>query len=332
MTNSITYSGLNRKICLAPMMDYTDRHFRYLMRLISKRMLLYTEMVHCGAILFGDRDRFLAFDSIEEPVSIQLGGNDPKQLAECAKIAEDYGYSEVNLNVGCPSDRVQSGQFGACLMANPQLVAECVAAMQAIVSIPVTVKNRIGIDKHTDYDFLYQFVTPIAQAGCTTFIVHARKAWLQGLSPKQNREIPPLEYEKVYRLKQDFPGLNIIINGGITDYEQIDVHLQHVDGVMIGRKAYDDPYYWRDIDHRYFGIPRTDISREIFVKQYADYIQSQLSNDVYLKHMARHILNMFAGQPGAKVWRRFLSENINNRSSGIEIIEQAMDLQLKQCA
>ena len=314
------------------MMDYTDRHFRYLMRLISKRMLLYTEMVHCGAVLFGDRDRFLAFDSIEEPVSIQLGGNDPRQLAECAKIAEDYGYSEVNLNVGCPSDRVQSGQFGACLMANPQLVAECVAAMQAIVSIPVTVKNRIGIDKHTDYDFLHQFVTPIAQAGCTTFIVHARKAWLQGLSPKQNREIPPLEYEKVYRLKQDFPGLNIIINGGITDYEQIDVHLQHVDGVMIGRKAYDDPYYWRDIDHRYFGIPRTDISREIFVKQYADYIQSQLSNDVYLKHMARHILNMFAGQPGAKVWRRFLSENINNRSSGIEIIEQAMDLQLKQCA
>ena len=314
------------------MMDYTDRHFRYLMRLISKRMLLYTEMVHCGAILFGDRDRFLAFDSIEEPVSIQLGGNNPKQLAECAKIAEDYGYSEVNLNVGCPSDRVQSGQFGACLMANPQLVAECVAAMQAIVSIPVTVKNRIGIDKHADYDFLHQFVTPIAQAGCTTFIVHARKAWLQGLSPKQNREIPPLEYEKVYRLKQDFPGLNIIINGGITDYEQIDVHLQHVDGVMIGRKAYDDPYYWRDIDHRYFGIPRTDISREIFVKQYADYIQSQLSNDVYLKHMARHILNMFAGQPGAKVWRRFLSENINNRSSGIEIIEQAMDLQLKQCA
>ena len=322
---------IDRKICLAPMMDYTDRHFRYLMRLISKQMLLYTEMVHCGAILFGDRERFLAFDPIEIPVALQLGGNDPKQLAECTKIAEDYGYSEVNLNVGCPSDRVQSGQFGACLMANPELVAECVAVMQAEVSIPVTVKNRIGIDKQANYDFLYKFVEPIAAAGCQTFIIHARKAWLDGLSPKQNREIPPLEYKKVYRLKQDFPQLQIIINGGITSYDQIDAHLQHVDGVMIGRKAYDDPYYWHQVDNRYFNVPPMDISREIFVKQYADYIQSQLRKNIYLKHMARHMLNMFAGQPGAKVWRRYLSENMNNRASGLEVIEQAMDLH-KQCA
>ncbi len=314
------------------MMDYTDRHFRYLMRLISKQMVLYTEMVHCGAILFGDRERFLAFDCKEIPVALQLGGNDPKQLAECARIAEDYGYSEVNLNVGCPSDRVQSGQFGACLMANPKLVAECVASMQAAVSIPITVKNRIGIDKQADYDFLYQFIEPIVQAGCETFIIHARKAWLDGLSPKQNREIPPLEYDKVYRLKQDFPQLEIVINGGIISYDQVDSHLQHVDGVMIGRKAYDDPYYWNQVDHRYFGAIPRDISREMFVKQYADYIQSQLGKDIYLKHMARHILNMFAGQPGAKAWRRFLSENMNNRTSGIEVIKQAMDLQLKQCA
>ncbi len=324
---------VDRKICLAPMMDYTDRHFRYLMRLISQNMLLYTEMVHCGAILFGDRDRFLQFHPSETPVALQLGGNDPKQLAESAKIAEGYGYSEVNLNVGCPSDRVRSGRFGACLMADPELVADCVASMVAAVSIPVTVKNRIGIDKQADYGFLRHFVGVVARSGCQTFIIHARKAWLDGLSPKQNREIPPLEYERVYQLKNDFPELEIIINGGIRCYDQIDDHLNHVDGVMIGRKAYENPYYWRQIDEKYFNAEKSDISRETFVKQYTEYIQSQLSHDIYLKHTARHILNMFAGQPGAKAWRRYLSENMNNRSKGVEIIEQAMELlELKRCA
>ena len=319
-------NSVNRKISLAPMMDYTDRHFRFLMRLISKNMLLYTEMVHCGAILFGERDRFLQFNPLENPIALQLGGNNPEQLARCAKLAQQYGYNEVNLNVGCPSDRVKSGQFGACLMAHPNLVAECVTAMRSATSIPVTVKNRIGIDKNADYAFLHNFIDIVARTGCQTFIIHARKAWLDGLSPKENREIPPLEYEKVYQLKKDFPHLQIIINGGVTEYQQIDEHLLHVDGVMIGRKAYQDPYYFKDIDSRYFAKEKLNISRESFVKQYCDYIQSQVGNDVYLKHMARHLLNFFNGQPGARAWRRFLSENMNKQSVGVEIVEQAIEL------
>ena len=315
------------------MMDYTDRHFRYLMRLISKNMLLYTEMVHCGAVLHGDWRRFLDFDEFEAPIALQLGGNDPGLLTKCAKIAEEHGYSEVNLNIGCPSDRVKSGQFGACLMANPVRVGDCVAAMQAAVDIPVTVKNRIGIDKDADYEFLYHFTRIVAQAGCKTFIIHARKAWLDGLSPKQNRDIPPLEYEKVYRLKRHFPELEVVINGGISEYLHIDEHLQKVDGVMIGRKAYNDPYYWTELDHRYFGGDKVSISRQLFVKQYCNYIQSQIGNDVYLKHMARHLLNLFNGQPGAKAWRRYLSENMSKQSAGIEVVEQAMDLvNFEKCA
>ena len=325
--------SIDRRICLAPMMDYTDRHFRYLMRLISKNMLLYTEMVHCDAILHGHRHRFLQFNRFESPIALQLGGNDPQSLAQCAKIAEDYGYSEVNLNVGCPSDRVKSGQFGACLMANPGRVGDCVAAMQAAVGIPVTVKNRIAIDKQADYEFLYQFTHTVAQSGCQTFIVHARKAWLDGLSPKENRDVPPLEYEKVYQLKRDFPQLEIVINGGIGEYRQIEENLSKVDGVMIGRKAYNDPYYWKDIDSRYFAGVKATNSRQLFVKQYCTYIQSQIGNDVYLKHMARHLLNLFNGQPGARAWRRFLSENMCKQSAGVEIVEQAMELvNLKKCA
>lgn len=315
------------------MMDYTDRHFRYLMRLITKNMLLYTEMVHCGAILHGDTHRFLQFDHFESPIALQLGGNDPQALARSAKIAQDYGYSEVNLNVGCPSDRVKSGQFGACLMADPQRVGDCVAAMQAAVVIPVTVKNRIGIDKHADYEFLYDFTQTVAQSGCKTFIVHARKAWLDGLSPKENRDIPPLEYEKVYQLKRDFPELEIVINGGISEYRQIDENLSKVDGVMIGRKAYNDPYYWKDLDNQFFAGEKVRFSRQLFVKQYCKYIQSQIGNDVYLKHMARHLLNLFNGQPGARAWRRFLSENMSKQTAGIEIVEQAMELvNLEKCA
>ena len=308
------------------MMDYTDRHFRYLMRLISKNMLLYTEMVHCGAVLYGDKDRFLKFNQFETPIALQLGGNDPVLLAKAAIIAQDYGYSEINLNVGCPSDRVKSGQFGACLMATPERVGDCVASMQAAVDIPVTVKNRIGIDKQAGYDFLNHFIGVVSQAGCKTFIVHARKAWLDGLSPRENREIPPLEYEKVYRLKMDYPELEVVINGGIGEYHQIDEHLGKVDGVMIGRKAYNDPYYWTEIDSRYFNANNARISRRLFVKQYCNYIQSQIGNDVYIKHMVRHLLNIFNGQPGAKAWRRYLSENMNKPSAGIEIVEQAMDL------
>ncbi len=324
---------LNRKVCLAPMMDYTDRHFRYLMRLISKNMLLYTEMVHCGAVLHGNRYRLLQFDNFEIPLALQLGGNDPQALALAARIAQDCGYSEVNLNVGCPSDRVKSGQFGACLMATPGLVGDCIAAMQAAVDIPVTVKNRIGIDKHADYEFLYRFTKTVAGAGCKTFIVHARNAWLNGLSPKENRNIPPLEYEKVYRLKRDFPELEVVINGGISEYEQIEENLSKVDGVMIGRKAYGDPYYWKDIDNRYFGSEKVTISRQLFVKQYSTYIQSQSGNDVYLKHMVRHLLNLFNGQPGARAWRRFLSENMCKKNAGVEIVEQAMELMnLEKCA
>lgn len=324
---------LSHRVCLAPMMDHTDRHFRYLMRLISKKMLLYTEMVHCGAVLHGDRHRILDFDHFESPVALQLGGNDPQDLTQCARIAEDYGYSEVNLNVGCPSDRVKSGRFGACLMANPGQVADCVAAMRSAVNIPVTVKNRIGIDKNADYEFLHRFTRVVAQAGCQTFIVHARKAWLDGLSPKQNRDIPPLEYDKVYRLKRDFSELEIVINGGIGDYDQVEENLSKVDGVMIGRCAYNDPYYWKDLDIRYFYGQNVKFSRQLFVKQYCDYIQSQIGNDVYLKHMARHLLNVFTGQPGARAWRRFLSENMGKQSAGVEIIEQAMELvKFEKCA
>lgn len=315
------------------MMDYTDRHFRYLMRLISKNMLLYTEMVHCGAVLHGDKHRYLQFDQAEKPLALQLGGNQPVMLARAAKIAEDYGYNEINLNVGCPSDRVKSGRFGACLMATPEQVGDCVAAMQAVVGIPVTVKNRIGIDRQAGYGFLYEFTRIVSQAGCRTFIVHARKAWLDGLSPRQNREIPPLEYEKVYSLKRDFPELEIVINGGIGEYRHIDEHLREVDGAMIGRKAYNDPYYWRETDSRYFGGQPESISRRLFVKQYCDYIQSQIENDVYIKHMARHLLNLFNGQPGARAWRRHISENMNKPAAGIELVEQAMDLvQSEQCA
>lgn len=290
-------------------------------------------MVHCGAILKGRRERLLQFHPAEAPVALQLGGNCPAELAECAEIAAQHGYSEVNLNIGCPSDRVQSGQFGACLMASPVLVADCVAAMRDAAPVPVTVKNRIGIGKDVDYDFLSGFVSQVAAAGCRTFIVHARNAWLEGLSPRENREVPPLDYPRVYRLKRDFPHLEIIINGGIRDYSQVDHHLDVVDGVMIGRRAYEDPYYWREIDQRYFGIRRRDISRETFVKQYCDYIQSRLDENVRLKHMARHLLNMFYGQPGARSWRRFLSDNMRRSCAGVEVIEHALgSIEPIQCA
>ena len=260
------------RLSVAPMMDWTDRHCRYFHRLLTQRTLLYTEMVTTGALIHGDVPRHLRYNIDEHPVALQLGGSEPADLAHCAKLGEQWGYDEVNLNCGCPSERVQRGAFGACLMAEPQLVADCVKAMVDVVSVPVTVKHRIGIDKLESYDFVRDFVGTVVQAGCQVFIVHARNAWLKGLSPKENREIPPLRYELAYRLKQDFPGLTICVNGGITGNEQIIDHLRHLDGVMVGREAYHNPWLMADWDHVFFGEAPTQRSRETIEAQMCDYM------------------------------------------------------------
>lgn len=316
---------LNRKFTVAPMLDWTDRHCRYFHRLLTKQAVLYTEMVTVGAILHGDRDRHLRFNVAEHPVALQLGGSEPAEMAECARIAEDYGYDEVNINVGCPSERVQKGAFGACLMAEPQLIAECVAAMQAAVSIPVTVKNRIGIDEQEDYAGLRQFVSTVSEAGCQTFIVHARKAWLKGLSPKENREIPPLRYELVYQLKQEFPHLEIIINGGITTLEQCQQHLRHVDGVMVGREAYHNPWLLALVDLVLYGTGTSFHDRKAVLAALLPYVQLQLDAGVPLNHISRHILGLFQGMPGARGWRRLISENAHKPEVGINLLRQAAE-------
>lgn len=307
------------------MLDWTDKHCRYFHRLLTKQAVLYTEMVTTGAILHGDRDRHLRFNDAEHPLALQLGGSEPKDMAECARIAEDYGYDEVNINVGCPSERVQKGAFGACLMAEPHLIADCVSAMRAAVKIPVTVKNRIGIDDQEDYSALYGFVQTVAAAGCETFIIHARKAWLKGLSPKENREIPPLRYELVYELKQALPQLEIIINGGITTLAQCQEHLQHVDGVMVGREAYHNPWILAEVDTLLYGsdepIPK---DRKAILEAFLPYVQSQLDAGIPLKHMTRHILGLFQGMPGARQWRRLLSEQAHYPEAGIKLLLQAM--------
>jgi tRNA-dihydrouridine synthase A len=291
------------------MMDWTDRHCRYFHRLISQHALLYTEMVTTGALIHGDSHRFLQFNAEEHPLALQLGGSNPQDLATCAKMAEDYGYDEVNLNVGCPSERVQNGRFGACLMLEPELVAECVVTMQQAVAIPVTVKSRIGVDDKDSYEALVNFVATIAQAGCSTFIVHARKAWLSGLSPKQNREVPPLRYDTVYQLKTDFPHLEIILNGGISTLEQADEVLQYVDGVMVGREAYHNPYMLAEVDNRFYGVQREVLLREDILESLIPYVQQQLQAGVRLNSVARHILGLFHGMPGGRLWRRQISEN-----------------------
>ena len=297
-------------IAVAPMMGYTDRHFRYLLRLISPHAQLYTEMMTTQMILCGDKTQHLAFHPAEKYVALQLGGSDPKALASCARIGESYGYNEINLNVGCPSPRVSSGRFGACLMLEPALVAECVAEMNASVRIPVTVKCRIGVDEQEEYAALHHFVSLMEKAGCTRLIIHARKAWLKGLSPKENRDIPPLCYETVYRIKQNFPSLSIIINGGIKTLFDIQAHLKQVDGVMLGRAICAAPYLLADIEAAYF--PHTSIlSRAEVLKAYFFYMRSQLKNKVRLHAMARHLLGLFAYQPGANRWRRYLSENLH---------------------
>ena len=307
------------------MLDWTDKHCRYFHRLLTKQAVLYTEMVTTGAILHGDRDRHLRFNDAEHPLALQLGGSEPKDMAECARIAEDYGYDEVNINVGCPSERVQKGAFGACLMAEPHLIADCVSAMRAAVKIPVTVKNRIGIDDQEDYSALYGFVQTVAAAGCETFIIHARKAWLKGLSPKENREIPPLRYELVYELKQALPQLEIIINGGITTLAQCQEHLQHVDGVMVGREAYHNPWILAEVDTLLYGsdepIPE---DRKAILEAFLLYVQSQLEAGIPLKHITRHILGLFQGMPGARQWRRLLSEQAHYPEAGIKLLRQAM--------
>lgn len=314
---------LNRKFTVAPMLDWTDRYCRYFHRLLTKQAVLYTEMVTTGAILHGERERHLGFDPCEQPVALQLGGSEPQELAECARIAADYGYAEINLNVGCPSERVQKGAFGACLMAEPSLIAECVAAMQAAVSIPVTVKHRIGIDEQNDYVALAQFVSTVAQAGCQTFIVHARKAWLKGLSPKENREIPPLRYEWVYQLKRDFPQLEILINGGITTLEQCQQHLQWVDGVMVGREAYHNPWLLAQVDPVLYGTPAPFHERKAVLQALLPFVEAQLAAGVPLNHISRHILGLFQGMPGARAWRRMISENAHKPEAGITLLMDA---------
>ncbi len=312
------------RFSVAPMLDWSDKNCRFFHRLLSQHSLLYSEMVTTGALIHGDHHRFLQFDPAEHPVAFQLGGSNARELALCAKMVEDYGYDEVNLNVGCPSDRVQNGRFGACLMAEPELVAECIAAMNQAVKIPVTIKSRIGIDERDSYEELVYFIDTVAKAGCETFIVHARKAWLSGLSPKQNRDVPPLRYDVVYALKQEFPHLNIIINGGITTLEQAETLLEHVDGVMVGREAYQNPYLLADVDQRFFGATYPPISRQQVVALLIPYIQSQLSHQIRLNSIARHILGLFHGEYGARLWRRHISENACRAGATEQVILDAL--------
>ncbi len=316
---------LNRTVSIAPMMGYTDRHARYFLRLISKHVLLYTEMVTTGAVLHGDRDKLLRFHASELPLAVQLGGSDPAELAECSRIAEDAGFSEVNLNVGCPSDRVQSGRFGACLMAEPELVAESIHAMRSAVEIPVTVKCRIGIDHMESYEAFNAFIETVVGSGCDTFIVHARKAWLQGLSPKQNREIPPLQYDYVYRLKAEHPQLNIVINGGIKTLDDMAAHLEHVHGVMLGREAYHNPYLLAQVDHLFYGGPDAGPSREEIMDAFTEYVKAQLDSGERLQSITRHLHGLYKHTPGSSAWKRCLSTHAHKPGAGVQVIRAARD-------
>ncbi|UGA53270.1 tRNA dihydrouridine(20/20a) synthase DusA [Dickeya fangzhongdai] len=308
------------------MLDWTDRHCRYFHRLLSHNALLYTEMVTTGAILHGKGD-YLAYSEEEHPLALQLGGSDPAALAQCAALAEQRGYDEVNLNVGCPSDRVQNGRFGACLMAEAQLVADCVKAMRERVGIPVTVKTRIGIDDQDSYEFLCDFIRTVSeQSGCDTFIVHARKAWLSGLSPKENREIPPLDYPRVYQLKRDFPSLTLAINGGVKTLAEAQQHLQHVDGVMVGREAYQNPGMLAQVDSELFGAGSIAPDQADVVRAMYPYIERELSGGASLGHITRHMLGLFQGVPGARQWRRYLSENAHKPGADAAVVERALAL------
>ncbi|ANI30343.1 tRNA-dihydrouridine synthase A [Yersinia entomophaga] len=315
-----------QRFSVAPMLDWTDRHCRYFHRLLTKQALLYTEMVTTGAIIHGKAD-YLAYSEQDHPVALQLGGSDPQALAHCAKLAEQRGYNEINLNVGCPSDRVQNGRFGACLMGEAELVADCVKAMRDVVSIPVTVKTRIGIDDQDSYEFLCDFVQKVSeQGGCDMFTIHARKAWLSGLSPKENREVPPLDYPRVYQLKRDFPELTIAINGGVKTLDEAKEHLKYLDGVMIGREAYQNPSILTQVDRELFD-PQAAITDSVAaVEALYPYIEQELARGAYLGHITRHILGIFQGIPGARQWRRHLSENAHKPGADVSVVEKALSL------
>jgi len=306
------------------MMEWTDRHCRYFLRQISRHCRLYSEMVTSAALLRGDPERLLGFHPAEHPLALQLGGSDPVELAQAARLGEAYGYDEINLNLGCPSDRVRSGRFGACLMAQPERVADCVAAMTAAVAVPVTVKTRIGIDDQDSYETLAAFVERLAAAGCRTFIVHARKAILKGLSPKENRSVPPLRYDVVYRLKNEFPGLTIVLNGGIRQLDDAAVHLGHVDGVMMGREAYHNPCVLSRVDARFYADPGDVPDRALIVERMLPYIERELGAGSELKHITRHMLGLFQGVPGARAWRRHLSAHAYRAGAGPEVLLDAL--------
>lgn len=318
--------ALDRKFAIAPMMEWTDRHCRFFHRLLTRRALLYTEMVTTGAVLFGPRERLLGFDAEEQPIALQLGGSDPRQLAQCAAIGADFGYREINLNVGCPSDRVQEGRFGACLMAEPDLVGECIAAMKAAVSVPVTVKCRIGIDDQDPEQALDTLTEKVKAAGVDALIVHARKAWLEGLSPRENRDIPPLDYDRVYRLKRAHPDLPIVINGGIADLAQAREHLRHVDGVMMGRAAYQEPWRLLAVDPELFSEAAPFPSVKAAIEALFPYIERELAHGMRLHAVTRHILGAFRAVPGARAFRRHLSVNAVKPGAGIAVLREALDL------
>lgn len=316
----------SHRFCLAPMMDWTDRHCRFFHRLLTKRARLYTEMVTADALIYGPRERLLAFDQTEHPVALQLGGSDPAKLAEAAQMGAEAGYDEINLNVGCPSDRVQSGTFGACLMADPPHVGNLVAAMRAAVTIPVTVKCRIGIDDQDEERDLDRFIATVRDAGCDTFIVHARKAWLKGLSPKQNRDVPPLNYQRVWRLKQAYPDLTIILNGGLDSLQECQVQLAHVDGVMVGRAAYQTPYMLSTVDQEFFNAPEDALSRAEIIQKLKPYIERHVGNGGRLNNVLRHILGLYHGQPRAKQFRRHLSTHAPKPDAGLDVLDEAVAL------
>ncbi|HLB56518.1 MAG TPA: tRNA dihydrouridine(20/20a) synthase DusA [Coxiellaceae bacterium] len=323
---------LNRKICVAPMMAYTDRHFRYLLRLISKHAVLYTEMITAQAIMHGDQPYLLDFSSEEHPVALQLGGSDPALLEKAAKIGEKWGYDEINLNVGCPSERVQNGCFGAALMKEPKLVAQCITAMRNAVSIPVTIKTRLGVDECDSDYFLHDFMGKIHEAGCNVFVMHARKAFLKGLSPKENRDVPPLQYDRVYQLKKLFPQLEIILNGGIQTHDAVREHLKYVDGVMIGRVACSNPYFLYGADEQFSpGTARvreprasasenTNQSRQEIIKEYLPYILEQQKNGIPIRHTTKHLIGLFQGEIGARNWRRKLSDRAVSEGELMEFL------------
>ncbi|MFC4426132.1 tRNA dihydrouridine(20/20a) synthase DusA [Deinococcus navajonensis] len=313
------------RLSVAPMMDWTDRHCRVFHRTLTRRTLLYTEMVTTGALLHGDRERHLGFSPVEHPLALQLGGNDPAALAECARMAEAWGYDEVNLNCGCPSDRVSSGAFGACLMGTPDVVARAVEAMRKATALPVTVKHRIGIDDLDSYDHLTRFVRTVEAAGCQTFIVHARKAWLSGLSPKENREIPPLRYDVVRQLKADFAHLTIVLNGGVLDLAQAGEALAWADGVMIGRAAYQTPFILAGADAAVFGEAGSGVTRREAIEAYLPYVAAQLGARQPLNRMMKHTLGLFAGHPGARHWKRTISEQGHHEGAGLEVVRAALD-------